>query len=389
MTRSTLGVGVVGFGWMGQVHSRAYSRLLHHFPDAPLLPRLVAVADTDPARRAQAMQAYGFAAAVDDWQALVAQDDVEVVSVAGPNFVHRDVAVAAAQAGKHIWVEKPVGRHLADTTDVAEAVREAGVASAVGFNYRNAPAVDLARQLVCEGRLGRVESVTVRLLSDYAAHPDAMLSWRFDPALAGTGAIGDLACHGLDLATHVVGEEAGQISEVVADLATFIPHRPQPLDPTAPRSTILAGGPTGPVGNDDQVGALLRFAGGARGVLMASRVAVGEQCTYGIEVHGDRGALAWDFRRMGELRTALDQGYTDVAWRRVQVAPGHGELGAFQPGAGVTMGYDDLKVVEAERLIRSIVEGRPIGATLDDALRTAETADALARSAAERRWVSL
>ncbi|MDQ3591432.1 MAG: Gfo/Idh/MocA family oxidoreductase [Actinomycetota bacterium] len=387
-----VGVAVIGFGWMGQVHARAYSRLLQHYPGAPLQPRLVAVADPEPSRRDLAVNAYGFEVAYADWAEVIARDDVAVVSVTGPNYVHAEIGVAVAKAGKHLWVEKPVGRHLADTTDVVDAVRSAGVRSAVGFNYRNVPAVALARDLITQGRLGRVETVTVRLLSDYAAHPDGMLSWRFDPALAGTGVIGDLASHGLDLARYVVGPVAGEISEVVADLATFITERPQPLDPAAPRSTTLAGGPLGPVGNEDHVSALLRFAGGARGVLESSRVAVGEQCTYGIEVHGDRGAVAWDFRRMGELRmcgVGPDGAFQDVAWHTRYVAPGDGELGAFQPGAGVAMGFDDLKVVEAERLLRSVAQQRPIGATIEDALATARTADALLRSAAERRWVSV
>jgi predicted dehydrogenase len=374
---------------MGQVHSRAYVRLPHHFPDAPVQPRLVAVADTDVSRRHLATNAYGFTEAVHDWQALVARPDVDVVSVAGPNFVHRDVAVAAAKAGKHVWVEKPVGRHLADTTEVADAVRAAGVRSAVGFNYRNAPAVDLARRLVADGRLGVVQTVAVRLFSDYAAHPDVALSWRFDPAYAGTGVTGDLASHGLDLARHVAGTATGDICEVVADQATFITERPEPAAGAASHYATATGGRTGRVGNEDHVSALLRFTGGARGVLEASRVAVGEQCTYGIEIHGDRGALAWDFRRMGELRLAADDVYTDASWRTVFVAPGAGDLAAFQPGAGLAMGYDDLKVVEAERLVRSIAEERPIGATVEDALVTAQATDAIVRSATERRWVAL
>ena len=389
---SQVGVAVVGFGWMGQVHARAHARLRQHYPHAPLQPRLVAVADPEPSRRDLAVTAYGFDAAYADWGEVIARDDVSVVSVTGPNYVHAEIGVAAAKAGKHVWVEKPVGRHLADTTEVADAVRSAGVHSAVGFNYRNVPAVERARDLVAEGRIGRIETVTVRLLSDYAAHPDGMLSWRFDQDLAGSGVVGDLATHGLDLARFVVGGVAGEISAVIADVATFIPERPEPLDPSAPRSTTLAGGPTGPVGNEDHVSALLRFAGGARGMLESSRVAVGEQCTYGIEVHGDRGALAWDFRRMGELRSCAvgaDGGYQDVAWDTRYVAPGDGELDAFQPGAGVPMGYDDLKVVEAERLLRSIAEDRPIGATVEDALVTARAADALLRSADENGWVSV
>lgn len=381
-----LRVGVVGFGWMGQVHARAYARLLQHYPDAPLRPRLVAVADIEQPRQETAKSSFGFAEAVSDYRELIARDDVDVVSVCGPNFVHRDVAVAAARAGKHIWVEKPAGRHLADTTEIAEAVLAAGVQSAVGFNYRNAPAVELAREIVATGRVGEVETTSVRLLSDYAAHPDGALSWRFDPAYAGTGVLGDLASHGLDLARYVVGQQAGEVVDLVADQATFITQRPEPVGAVSHFATA-AGGKLGPVGNEDHITALLRFASGARGVIEASRVAVGEQCAYGFEVRGDRGAVAWDFRRMGELRVCVDQGYQNAAWQVRYVAPGMGELAAFQPGAGVAMGYDDLKVVEAERLVRSIAGGEPVGATIADAVWTARLVEAMVTSIADGRWV--
>ncbi|HSS67663.1 MAG TPA: Gfo/Idh/MocA family oxidoreductase, partial [Nocardioidaceae bacterium] len=225
--REELGVGIAGFGWMGQVHARAHARLLQHYPEAPLRPRLVAVADPEPARREQAVGAFGFEAAVADYRDLLARDDVQVVSVCGPNFVHREIAVAAAEAGKHIWVEKPAGRDRADTEAIAAAVHAAGVQSAVGFNYRNAPAVEAARDLVSAGEIGDVETVDVYLLSDYAAHPDAVLTWRFDPAFSGTGALGDLASHGLDLARYVAGQRVGEIRELVADHATFITERPE------------------------------------------------------------------------------------------------------------------------------------------------------------------
>lgn len=383
-----LRVGVVGFGWMGQVHSRAFARLLHHFPTAPLRPRLAAVADTDPGRRELALTAYDFDHVTPHWQQLVERDDVDVVSVCGPNFVHRDVAVAAARAGKHVWVEKPAGRGLADTQQIAEAVRLAGVRSAVGFNYRNAPAVELARAIVSGGELGTVESVAVVLRSDYAAHPDGALSWRFDPAFAGTGVLGDLASHGLDLARYVAGPGTGDITALVADQATFIAQRPEPAAGAVSHFATAAGGRLGPVGNEDHCAALLRFDSGARGFVEASRVAVGEQCAYGFEVRGDRGALSWDFRRMGELRVCTGQGFTDAAWQTRLVGPRHGQYAAFQPGAGVAMGYDDLKVVEAERLVRSIAEKRPVGATIDDAVEVARLVEAMSRSAAEQRWVS-
>jgi len=379
-----LGVGVVGFGWMGQVHARAFSRLRHHYPGLPLRPRLVAVADTaGDERLARAVDAFGFPVVLEDWRDLIGRDDVHVVCVTGPNFLHRDVAVAAARAGQHVWVEKPAGRHSGETGEIAAAVRAAGVQSAVGFNYRNAPAVERARALVAEGRLGRVQQVTVRMLADYAAHPQGALTWRFQTRWAGTGVLGDLASHGLDLLCHVVGE----IEELVADEGTFIRHRPRA---TGAASHFARGsGELGPVENEDYVGALLRLAGGARGLLEASRVAVGEQCTYGIEVHGSHGALAWDFRRMGELRLCLDQDFSDASWSTRFVAPGDGELGSFQPGTGIAMGYDDLKVVEAERLVRSIHTGRPVGATIEDAVQAARLVDALHESAATRRWVAV
>jgi predicted dehydrogenase len=150
-----------------------------------------------------------------------------------------------------------------------------------------------------------------------------------------------------------------------------------------------AGGPRGRVGNEDQVSALLRFESGAHGYLESSRVAVGEQCAYGFEIRGTKGAVIWDFRRMGELLVCADQDYQDAAWQTRYMRPGDGELGVFQPGAGVAMGYDDLKVIEARRLVESIATGTPVGATIEDAVTTARLVEAMVQSFAERRWVNL
>jgi predicted dehydrogenase len=385
VTLPDLRVGIVGFGWMGQVHARALTRLLQHYPDAPLRPRLVAVADTaTDDRTARAVAAYGVQHATDDWRELVARDDVDLVCVTGPNFLHRDVAVAAARAGKHLWVEKPAGRTAAETEEIAAAVEAAGVQSAAGFNYRNAPAVEHARTLVASGRLGRVEHTTVRFCSDYSAHPDGALSWRFQQELAGTGVLGDLVSHASDLARYVVGE----LDELVVDTATFIPERAAAVGAS---SHFARGGegPRLPVENEDYVSALLRFADGSRGILESSRVAVGDQNAYTLDVHGTAGALSWDFRRMGELRVCLDQDFQDASYTTLHVTPAQGELGAFQPGGGIAMSFDDLKVIEAHRLVRSIAEGGPVGATIADAVAAARTVEAMLASAAERRWVAV
>jgi predicted dehydrogenase len=231
--------------------------------------------------------------------------------------------VAVAEAGKHLWIEKPVGLSTGDARAVADAVRQAGVQGTVGFNYRNAPAVAAARELVGTGRLGAVTHARFRLFSDYAAHARA------------------------------------------------------------------AGGELGRVENEDYVSSLLRLASGARVVLEASRVAVGEQNSYGFEIHGTKGAVSWDFRRMNELAVSLGETYQDQPVGTVYVGPGHGEYAAFQPGSAVAMGFDDLKVIEAYHFLRSIAEGTSHGATLQDAVRSAATLDALARSAETGTWVEV
>ena len=381
-TRRPLGVAIAGFGWMGRVHTQAYARVLHHFPQLAVAPRLVAVADEVPGRAEEAAERFGFVKATRDWRELAADPEVGAVSITAPNFLHREIGVAMARAGKHVWVEKPVGLTADDARAVAAAVADARVAGAVGFNYRNAPAVAAAKEMIDGGELGAVTHVRFRLFSDYAAHPEGALSWRFERERGGSGVLGDLAAHGVDLARYLLGE----IDALVADSAIFVTERTRPTGATAGH-TRAAGGERGAVENEDYVTALLRFASGARGVLEASRVAVGEQNNYGVEVHGTQGAVFWDFRRMNELGVSVGTAYQDQAVGTVFVGPAHGLYGAFQPGAATSMGYDDLKVIEAYRFLHAIADGTPHGATLDDAVRSAEALDAMAESARTGTWV--
>jgi len=377
-------VAVAGFGWMGRVHTQAYARLPHHFPQLTLRPEFVAVADEAPGRAAEAAARYGFATATADWRDLAKDPRVQAVSVAAPNFLHREIGAGLAAAGKHIWIEKPVGLSADDARAVAAAVRAAGVQGAVGFNYRNAPAVSVARRLVADGEIGRITHARFRLFSDYAAHPDGALTWRYERALGGSGVLGDLAGHGVDLVRHLLGE----IDSLVADTAIFVPQRARPSGATAGH-TLATGGELGPVENEDYVSSQLRMSSGARVVLEASRVAVGEQNNYGFEIHGTRGAVFWDFRRLGELGVSRGDSYQDQSVSTVFVGPADGEYAAFQPGAATAMSYDDLKVIEAYYFVRSIAEGRPYGTTLDDAVRSAVALDAMTRSVETGAWVKV
>jgi predicted dehydrogenase len=217
-----IGIGVVGFGWMGRVHTQAYARMPHHYPEAPPIT-LVAVADDVPGRAVDAAARYGFARATLDWRDLLDDPGIQAVSITLPNFLHREAGSAFAAAGKHIWIEKPVGL----SADDARAIR-GDVQVAVGFNYRNAPAVEKAREILRAGGIGRVTHARFRLLSDYAASPEGALSWRFERERGGNGVLGDLGSHGIDLIRHLLGE----IDALVADTAIFIPSRPRPTATT-------------------------------------------------------------------------------------------------------------------------------------------------------------
>ncbi|MFF7390825.1 Gfo/Idh/MocA family protein [Streptomyces scabiei] len=381
---SGLGVAVVGFGWMGRVHTQAYARVPHHFPRLGLRPELVTVVEEVPGRAEEAARQFGFAGTARDWREVLDDQRIQAVSITAPNFLHREIGVAMAEVGKHIWIEKPVGLTAADARAVADAVAKAGVQGTVGFNYRNAPAVEAARELIAAGEIGRITHVRVRLFSDYAAHPEGALTWRYERQRGGSGVLGDLASHGVDLARFLLGD----IASLIADTAIFVPERARPAGATAGH-TRAAGGELGPVENEDYVNCLLRFTSGARGVLEACRVSVGEQNNYGFEIHGTDGALFWDFRRMGELGVSKGDAYQDQSVHTLYVGPGHGTYAAFQPGSANAMGYDDLKVIEAYNFLSSIADGTPHGTTLADAVHSATALDAMSRSAESGAWVNL
>ena len=382
-TQLTIPVAIVGFGWMGRVHAQAYARVRHHYPTLRPLPKLSVIADELGDRAQAAAEQFDVASVVTDWREVIADNTIRAVSVTAPNFLHREIGVAVASAGKHLWIEKPVGLSAADARAVADAASDAGVVTAVGFNYRNVPAVEAAREMIAAGEIGEITHARFRLFSDYAAHPDGALTWRYSRDRGGNGVLGDLASHGADLVWYLLGD----IDSLIADTATFITERSKPTGATAGHQ-LAVGGEREPVENEDYVSAQLRLASGARCVLEASRVSVGEQNSYGFEIHGTKGIVRWDYRRMGELEVGTGGAYQDQSVATRYVGPGAGDYAAFQPGAANPMGYDDLKVIEAARFCASIAGPERLGANILDAVRSAEVLDAMSESVRSGTWVS-
>jgi predicted dehydrogenase len=375
-----VGIGLVGVGWMGRVHSTSYRRCRDHFPDCPGNARLVVAADESEERARGAVDQLGFERFTSDWRTVIDDPEVEAVSITAPNALHREIALAAAAADKHIWIEKPAGRVPEETGDVAAAVAAAGVRSIVGFNYRHAPAVQHARELIASGALGPIDHFRSQWVAGYAASPKGALSWRFLREQAGLGILGDLGSHAVDLAQFLLGP----IASVTARTETIVGARPLPLRAGTHFAVVEEGTPA-PVENEDVVWSILRFRSGVTGTLEASRVAVGPHARYAFEVHGPEGALAWDFERMNELLLyrAADE---DAGYARVLMGPQHGSFSRFQPGQGLPMGYDDLKVIEASLFLASVADGTQREPGLGAALEAARVVAALQRSAASGAW---
>lgn len=383
-----IGHGIIGAGWMGHVHARATARLAHHYPDLPVRTTLVAVADTLPDHLDHFVDQHGPIDAHADWRAVVDDPRIGIVSVTAPNAFHAELGEAVARAGKHLWIEKPVGLNAADCERVAVAVRAAGVHSAVGFNYRNFPMVERARDLIAGGAIGTPTHATFRTHADYAADPGGTLSWRYTYAQGGHGILADLGSHGFDLIRMLLGD----IDMLVADTATFISQRPMAKPGASHFATADLSDPElefGTVENEDFVCTMLRMANGARVTYDAGRTSVGDQCNYGFHIHGTKGALLWDFRRSDELAICTGDGYQGRATEIAYGQPGDGEYQRFQPGAGVAIGYDDSKVIELARLLGSIATGVPAGATIEDALWAARANDAVLASVASGGWESV
>jgi predicted dehydrogenase len=389
-TSRTIGVGLISVGWMGKVHSRAYQALPIVYPELGIKPRLVIAADTAQDRVDYAVDVLGYERGTLDYHDVLNDPEVDVVSICAPNFLHAEIGIAAAKAGKAFWIEKPVGRGAVETEEVESAAVAAGVLSTIGFNYRHAPAVEHIKQLIADGSLGRITNVRGVFFADYSSEPNGALSWRFIRGLAGSGVLGDLMGHLVDLVHYMVGP----VAEISGFTKTVHTQRPVLQMGKGTHFDVIEGGEMKPVENEDYAGMLVRFAdnavgAGAIGTLEASRVSVGPRASYNFEIYGTEGSVKWDFERMNELQVAIGRKQQHLGYQRVMVGPGFGDFSSFQPGAGTGMGNDDLKVIEAKKFLEAFVGGQALNSNIHDAVAAARVVDAVEVSNYSRQWVTI
>ncbi|GGJ32494.1 Gfo/Idh/MocA family protein [Streptomyces brasiliensis] len=375
-----LRVGMVGYAFMGAAHSQGWRTVGRVF-DLPLRPVLAAICGRDGAAVRAAADRLGWATAETDWRDLVARDDIDLVDICTPGDSHAEIALAALAAGKHVLCEKPLANTVEEAaamSEAAEAARARGQSAMVGFNYRRLPATAFARHMVAEGRLGTLRHVRVMYLQDWLVDPAFPLTWRLRRDQAGSGSLGDLGAHIVDLAQYLAGERLAGVSALTE---TFVRERPLPAAPTSGLAAVSAAG-TGPVTVDDAALFTGRFASGALASFEATRYATGRKNALRIELNGERGSLAFDLERLNELyyHDATEPG-THAGFRRILVTePDHPYLDAWWP-PGHGLGYEHSFVHQARDLVHAIAEGRGPDPSFADGLQVQRVLAAVEESA--------
>lgn len=379
-----LNVGLIGYQFMGKAHSNAY-RQVNRFFDLPIEVGMHTLCGrTEPAVRAAADK-FGWANVETDWRKVIANPDIQIIDISTPGDSHCEIAVAAAEAGKIVFCEKPIGNTLTEAKQMLDAVEKAGVPSAVFHNYRKAPAVALAKRVIEDGRLGTIYHFRAQYLQDWIADPSFPLVWRLQKEVAGSGTLGDIGAHIIDLGRHLIGE----ISEVSGLLHTFVKQRPK-VGAIDDRLGASASAEMGDVTVDDATIFMGRFANGALGSFEASRFAVGRKNANRFEINGSKGSVAFDLERMNELQFFDNTAASDVqGFNVIQATDGaHPYAGNYWPVAHI-LGYEHTFINLVADALLAIDKGEPISPDFRDGYENQRVLDAVERSAESKAWVTL
>jgi predicted dehydrogenase len=366
--------GLIGAGYMGRAHAIALHAVAATF-GAAYRTECAMLADQSLATAQRAAEALGFARASGDWRELLDDPTIDVVDICAPNYLHREIALAAIGAGKHVYCEKPLAVDVSGALEVAQAARRSGLCCVLGFNYVCNPLLQLAREMIAAGEIGDIVSFRGRYLEDYMSDPQGPFTWRCERRLAGAGALADLGSHLINLGHFLLGP----IARVSAALHTV--HR-QRRDP--------ASGTLREVENEDIAQVLLEFTSGVRGTMEISRVAAGYKCGLAFSLHGTRGSLRFDQERMNELRLyRSDDPRGQRGFRTILAGPEHPDYAAFCPAPGHGLGINDLKVIEVRNVISAVRERAGAAPDFDEGLRVQRIMAAIEAAHAARGWVSI
>jgi predicted dehydrogenase len=383
-----LNVGLIGAGFMGKAHSLAYMAMPMFFWPAPAIPVRKTIVDVSDSIAAEASQRFGFENSTSDWRSVVEDPEIDIIDIATPNHLHAEIAIAAAAAGKHIISEKPLARNGEEAKTMYDAVKKAGIVHMVAFNYRRTPAVALAKKYIDEGAIGDILSFRGTYLQDWSADPDGPLSWRFQKSIAGSGSLGDIGTHVVDMARYLCGE----ITQVNSLLKTWVKTRPLQaggVDKLG-ASTKDSTAPRGEVDVDDEVLSLLEFQNGAIGSLEATRNAHGRNNFLTFEIHGSLGSIYFNYERRDELQVAFASDKADrKGFRTVYTGPAHPYGEGLWPIPALGIGYGETKIIETYDFVKAIMEGGEVSPNFKDGYQINLIADAMAASAQSRSWTSV
>ncbi len=379
MSKKEIRVALIGHQFMGIAHSNAY-RNAAMWAEIPANITLKCLCAKGSEENLKAFaDKYGWEEIETDWRKVVVRNDIDIISIATPNFLHKEIAIEAAKNGKHILCEKPLANNLADAREMYEAAEKAGVRHCCGYSYRFTPSLALARQLVQEGRVGRIYHVFVRYAQDWITDPNFGMVWRFDKKVAGSGPLGDLSAHSVDATRFITGLK---FKEVSGNLQTLIKERP--MDSNNPD------GPKGKVTVDDVAQFMVNFEGGATGCFESTRLATGRKNYNTIEINGEKGSIFWNFEDQNYLLYYDNtQSPKEAGFRKINVTHDTHPYGGGWWPQGHGIGYADSFVIEVAEFLKSIVNNTPFSPDFNDGVKCQEVLEAVEKSAEKRTWISI